>query len=57
MRVKNYKQAEELVNRYRSITLDKINVFWNAGNYRNAHSTANNLTGYGDIHTCTLCKA
>ncbi len=50
---KNIKEFQALVERYETITLDEIKEEWE----KFGCNTANALTGYGDIHTCTLCRA
>jgi len=55
MRVKNYKQAEELVNRYRSVSLEEIEKVWNEEYHYPAREAAHSLTGFSQTDTCTLC--
>ena len=55
MRVKNYKEAEALVKKYMSITLKDIEDAWSDPDYRRWR-TAQQLTGFGAMGSCTLCK-
>lgn len=49
MKPKNIKEAQELAERYETITLDEIKEEWGEG------WVAENLTGFGDVSTCALC--
>ena len=55
--MKNLNEFKALIERYESITEDEIDnefaLLW----YFSAPDIAERLTGYGTIHTCTLCKA
>lgn len=61
--IKNIKETEELILRYRSITLEeikntKINNVEDIHNDNMMHwKRAEKLTGFGHIDLCTLCKA
>lgn len=50
-RPKNVKELIELIDRYKSITLEDIRNTW-----IDTCNTANKLTGFGDFRTCSLCK-
>ena len=58
-RIKNYHEAQALVDRYRLITLEEIKREWdlhrNRGIESQPHLTANRLTGFGTTVSCTLC--
>lgn len=51
--VENYQEGENLIKKYRSITLEQIKRNWE----HDGHTTAKKLTGFGTRNTCTLCLA
>lgn len=59
MQVKNLDAAKQLVNEYRSITLEQIEKV--ADNIDSDDefglSVLRNITGFGSINTCILCSA
>ena len=52
MQPKNIKEFKELILKYESITLEEIEKHYNKLSREFAHE---NLTGFGDAETCTLC--
>jgi hypothetical protein len=48
--MKNLPEFKALIRRYESITLDDIPMLFKQ------RATACKLTGFGDKHSCTLCK-
>lgn len=55
--MKNIKEARELIQRYREITLEEIKECWNVFTHKPAFYTARSLTGFGTWAACTLCRA
>jgi hypothetical protein len=53
MKPKNFDTAKELIEQYRSISLQLIKDKWKM----NAVTTLYDITGFGNIKTCTLCAA
>lgn len=51
---KNIKAAEELIEKYESITLEDINTF--KSDDLQFDEIANKITGFGYVKSCTLCK-
>jgi hypothetical protein len=52
MKPKNIEEFKALVEIYENITLVKIKEIWHNESYFNVR----NITGFGDISTCTLCR-
>lgn len=55
-RISNLKEAEKLVEKYRSLTLDTLQ--WKASKmpHDRMHSVLYEYTGFGVPRTCTLCN-
>jgi ferredoxin len=51
--IKNVESAKELVKKYRSITLEDLRNHYNVDNVE----LLGNITGFGNLYTCSLCKA
>jgi len=49
--MKNLNEFKKLIERYESVTLEEIEKVW----FIQGSLTANQLTGFGKIHTCPLC--
>ena len=60
-RVKNLRQAKGLARQYERISLKRIEQEWNKppknSFFTIGSGVANNLFGFGQSSTCTLCKA
>lgn len=57
LKMKNLKEFKELIEKYKSITLEQVKeLFVIDGIWPNAFDVANSLTGFGSTHTCSLCK-
>ncbi len=60
--IANLKEAKELVEKYRSITLEQITEYWNSMSVAEQFSKAEKkkmlkrLTGFGQATYCSLCK-
>lgn len=57
MKPKNIKQFNALIRRYKSIKLEEIEEAWLNAKYKKGHIIANNLTGFHDTSSCSLCIA
>jgi hypothetical protein len=55
----NIKEFKELIEKYSSITLEKIEEVWNEYDESYVHSgeIMHSLTGFGGVYSCSLCKA
>lgn len=53
--IKNIEAAKKLVKRYRSITVEEIDKA--RAKYRESRLVLQELTGFGDSSTCTLCDS
>lgn len=55
----NIKEFKELIEKYSSITLERIEEVWNEYDESYVHSgeIMHSLTGFGGVHSCSLCKA
>lgn len=53
--MKNLKEFKALIKRYETITLEEIEDNWTMPN-KLTPFTANMLTGFGSLNSCTLCK-
>lgn len=55
----NVKEFIELIEKYSSITLERIEEVWNEydASYVNSGEVMRNLTGFGGCYSCSLCKA
>lgn len=55
----NVKEFIELIEKYSSITLERIEEVWNEYDESYVHSgeVIHSLTGFGGVFSCSLCKA
>lgn len=55
----NIKEFKELIEKYSSITLERIEEVWNEYDESYVHSgeVMHSLTGFGGVFSCSLCKA
>jgi len=55
--INNYKEAQALVDRYRTVTLEEINAAWDHQfpTSETGLETAYKLIGFGRHRSCTLC--
>lgn len=54
--IENIEEAKELLQKYRSITLEEINAVYDKLNFKTGNNAIHSITGFGTIHTCILCK-
>ncbi len=60
IKLNNRNEVRSLIDRYRSITRDEVDLFGSAdgiGIIPPGLWIANKLTGFGQMETCTLCRA
>jgi hypothetical protein len=53
---KNIKEFNALIRKYETITLEQIEDSWNEMSYPDGGDVAEDLTGFGSLSNCTLCK-
>lgn len=53
--MKNLKEFVELIHRYETVTLEEIKSNWDSD--LSSFNCINSITGFGSLHTCTLCNA
>ena len=55
--IENIEEAKELLKKYRSITLEEINkVYDKKPEFEHGDDVLHEITGFGMIKTCILCK-
>lgn len=55
--MRNIEELQELIQRYQTITIEEIQITWEKSDYKNGHSVAQTLTGFGGNSHCSLCLA
>ena len=55
--LKNLKEAKELLEKYKSITLEQLEEDYEGGLIPLGFDVLNKITGFGDFTACILCKA
>lgn len=51
----NIEAAKKLATTYRDLAKKKLDIYFE--NYSSGHDIMNSITGFGNDHTCTLCKS
>lgn len=54
--IENIEEAKELLKKYRSITLEEINKIYDKLELKCGDEVLHEITGFGMINTCMLCK-
>lgn len=55
--VNNLKEAKELLERYKSITMEQLEEAYKENPYVNGEKIMRNITGFGKTSSCILCLA
>lgn len=55
--MKNLKEAKELLEKYKSITLKQLEKYYEKDPILSGFDILNKITGFGNTASCILCKA